>query len=255
MTPISAIIITFNEEKNISRCIESLQGVADEIVVVDSLSTDSTQQICAQHGVRFISHAFEGYVKQKNWARLQASHQWVLSLDADEALSIELRNSIIEIKQNPTADGYTMNRLNNYCGTWIHHCGWYPDRKLRLWNNAKGEWMGENPHDRFEMPNTSIINHLKGDLLHYTYHTILQHLNQINKFTAIAANERFRKGKNISILLLIFRPLFTFLKKYIIKRGFMDGYNGFVISVLSAYGSFLKDIQLRQLHKNKRDAK
>ena len=179
MTPISAIIITFNEEKNISRCIESLQGVADEIVVVDSLSTDSTQQICAQHGVRFISHAFEGYVKQKNWARLQASHQWVLSLDADEALSIELRNSIIEIKQNPTADGYTMNRLNNYCGTWIHHCGWYPDRKLRLWNNAKGEWMGENPHDRFEMPNTSIINHLKGDLLHYTYHTILQHLNQI----------------------------------------------------------------------------
>ena len=138
MVSLSAVIITYNEEKNIERCLLSLKGVVDEIVVVDSFSQDRTEAICAQYGVKFIQHAFEGHIQQKNWAITQASSPYVLSLDADEALSDELRQSILEAKNNWTAQGYFFNRLNNYCGQWIRHSGWYPDRKLRLWDARLG---------------------------------------------------------------------------------------------------------------------
>jgi glycosyltransferase involved in cell wall biosynthesis len=148
---ISCVIITLNEERNLARCIGSLQGVADDVVVVDSFSSDGTERIAKEHGARFVQHKFEGHIEQKNWAITQAQHSWVLSLDADEALSEELRNSITAAKQRDDADGYTMNRLTNYCGRWIRHGGWYPDRKLRLWDRRKGRWTGVNPHDRFEL--------------------------------------------------------------------------------------------------------
>ena len=134
MTKLSVVIITFNEEKNIARCLDSIESIADDIIVVDSFSTDQTKQICSQFNVRFIQHEFEGHIEQKNWALQQAKYPHVLSLDADEALTEPLQTLVRSIKENWTADGYTMNRLTNYCGQWIKHCGWYPDRKLRQVN-------------------------------------------------------------------------------------------------------------------------
>ena len=137
MTKLSVVIITFNEEKNIARCLASIENIADDIVVVDSFSTDKTEQICLKFKVRFIQHKFEGHIQQKNWALQHAKYPHVLSLDADEALDEKLKSQIESIKGNWIADGYTMNRLTNYCGQWIKHCGWYPDKKLNNYDNLE----------------------------------------------------------------------------------------------------------------------
>ncbi len=148
MPEISAVIITFNEERNIKRCIESVVGVADEIIVVDSFSTDKTAGICAKFDVRFIQTNFRGYVEQKNHALSLASCPVVLSPGADEALSPELERSIHGVKENWKYDGYYFNRRNNYCGKWLRYTSRHPDRKLRLWDKTKGRWGGLNPHDK-----------------------------------------------------------------------------------------------------------
>ena len=168
---ISCVVITYNEEKNIERCIKSVEGVVDDIVVVDSFSTDRTKEICTELNVRFVEHAFEGHIGQKNYAITLAKHPHILSLDADEALSEKLKDSIEEVKQNWRSDGYYFNRLTNYCGKWIEHCGWYPDKKLRLWDSRLGEWTGINPHDRYEMKDEAKLQFINGDLLHYSYYT------------------------------------------------------------------------------------
>jgi len=248
MAKISAVIITFNEEKNIGRCIDSLQNVADDIVVVDSFSTDNTKEICLAKKVRFIEHEFEGHIEQKNHAITQAKYTFVLSLDADEALSSALEKSILDIKENPLFDGYTMNRLTNYCGKWIKYCGWYPDTKLRLWNSTKGKWGGINPHDKFIMVKEVHISHLKGDIEHYSYYTREQHLMQIEKFSTISAKALFDKKKKTSIFNLIFNPLASFLKSYIFNLGFLDGTTGFYICRQSAYANYLKYKKLKELY-------
>lgn len=248
---ISVVIITFNEERNIGRCLDSVMEVADDIVVVDSFSTDRTEEICKEKGVRFVQHAFEGHIEQKNWAITQAKYQRVLSLDADEALDDRLRMEIRDIKSNWTHDGYTMNRLTNYCGKWIRHCGWYPDRKLRLWDSSKGVWTGVNPHDRYEMQQGATIAHLAGDLLHYSFYTIDQHIKQINYFTDLSSNAYYKKGKRSDILSIAIRPRITFLKMFIFKLGFLDGYYGWVICRNSAHATFLKYTKLRELQKEK----
>ncbi len=251
MIPLSVAIITFNEENNIARCIESAIPVADDIVVVDSFSTDDTANICKQKGARFIQHAFEGHIEQKNWAISQARHPHILSLDADEALDSVLQQSILAVKSTWKHDGYFVNRFNNYCGQWIRHTGWYPDRKLRLWDSRKGSWQGENPHDRFEMRPGATTGRLKGNLLHYSYANISDHIDQIQKFSTIAAQARFKKGKQISIPMIVMRSWLIFWKKYLLKLGILDGYHGYLISTLTAYATFLKDIKLRELQKKK----
>lgn len=253
--PISVVIITLNEERNIAKCLDSVKAIADDVVVIDSFSTDKTEEICISHGARFVRHRFEGHIQQKNWAITQAKYPHILSLDADEVLSDELIEAIKEIKDNWKGDGYTMNRLNNYCGKWIRHTGWYPDRKLRLWDSRRGEWTGLNPHDRFEMQPGTTVGHLKGDILHYSFNSISEHIRQINKFSDISAMAKFSKGVSIPLLFTLLRTLAVFLKKYFLKLGFLDGYYGFVISRLSAYGVFLKDIKLRELHRRNKDGR
>jgi glycosyltransferase involved in cell wall biosynthesis len=250
MAFISAVIITYNEEKNIERCLKSVLKVADEIVILDSFSTDRTKEICQNYATKFLTHKFEGYRQQKNLAVAQASHNWVLSLDADEALSLELERSILEIKDSPGYDGYFVNRLNRYCGTWIRHSNWYPDRKLRLFNRTKGEWKGTNPHDRYIMNSGAKTGRLKGDLLHFVIDSYEAHIEKANNFSSIAAKEYYKMGKKTNPLSMTFRMIWRFLKAYVFKRGFLDGYNGFVISSLSAYTSFLKYLKLRQLYLN-----
>lgn len=245
MPHISVVIITYNEERNIERCLQSVQGIADEILVVDSFSTDRTQEICRHYGVRFVQHAFEGYIEQKNWATSQARYDYVLFLDADEALSDELRRSIKEVKDNWTHDGYTFNRLTNYCGRWIRHTSWYPSRKLRLYDRRKGQWDGINPHDQFVMTEKANIRHLDGDLLHYSYYTIAQQIQQINNFTEIIAQSYHQKGLlPIFAWHVVFHPLWRFFRDYTIKLGFLDGFYGFVISLNGAYEVYLKYLKI-----------
>lgn len=249
MISISVVIITFNEEKNISRCLDSIVGVADDVVVVDSYSKDKTEEICRTKGARFIQHAFEGHIEQKNWAITQAKHPYILSLDADEALDEELKKSIVAIKQNWTSDGYYMNRLTNYCGKWIKHCGWYPDKKLRLWDSRKGKWAGVNPHDRYEMIPDANIAFLKGDILHYSYYTEEDHFKQIEYFTTISSLEYYKKGKKTNIMILYISPIVKFIRDYIIKLGILDGKEGYMISRNSAYATYQKYLKLSLLWK------
>ena len=248
---LSVTIITLNEEKNIERCIRSVQGLADEILVVDSYSTDRTPEICERLEVRFVQNPFAGYIEQNNFALQQAAHNHMLAIDADEALSPELYQSIQQAKQHWTGDGYRFNRLTNYCGQWIRHCGWYPDTKLRLWDRRKGEWGGVNPHYSVKLPDEASVQHLKGDLLHYSYYTVSDHYAQINKFTSITAQDYHKKGKKTILLLhLVLYPPLTFLSRFIFKLGFLDGYAGFLVCKSTAYTKFLKYVKLHELNNN-----
>jgi glycosyltransferase involved in cell wall biosynthesis len=250
MPQISVVIITFNEEKNIARCLESVKNIADDVVVVDSFSTDATQQICNAQGVRFIQHVFEGHIEQKNWAITQAKYPHILSLDADEALDDTLQTNILAIKNNWSQDGYYINRLTNYCGQWVRHCGWYPDKKLRLWDSRKGAWGGTNPHDKYElMAGDKNVNHLAGDILHYSYYTIDDHYKQVAYFTDIAAKALYLQGKKASFLVLVISPVIKFIRDYFFKLGLLDGLTGFTICKISAYATYLKYYKLQQLYK------
>ncbi|MGB0881416.1 MAG: glycosyltransferase family 2 protein [Vicingaceae bacterium] len=248
---LSVVIITFNEEKNIARCLDSVMRIADDIVVVDSFSTDNTKQICIEKGVRFVEHKFDGHIEQKNWAITQAKHQYVLSLDADEALTSELQQAIVKIKNNWQADGYSFNRLTNFCGTWIKHCGWYPDKKLRLWDTTKGKWGGDNPHDKVIMEKGITVKHIPLDILHYSFYTVEQHLKQIDFFTDISAKAAYEKGKASNGFTIFYKSTFKFFRDYILKLGFLDGYHGYVVCKNSAYAKRLKYTKLRELNRKK----
>jgi len=250
MPKLSVVIITFNEERNIGRCIGSVREVADEIVVVDSFSTDRTREICENSGVKFIEHAFEGHIQQKNFAITQAKYPHQLSLDADEALSEELKAEILKIKVDWKSDGYRMNRLTNYCGKWIHHCGWYPDTKLRLYDSTKGAWGGVNPHDKFEMNPGSKVGFLKGDILHYSYYTVEEHIRQADKFSTIAAKELVSLGKTVTYFQIFVNPVAKFIRNYILRLGFLDGYFGFIICRIAAHETYLKYTKARQLRRS-----
>ena len=251
---ISAVIITYNEERNIGRCLDSLSGVADEIVVVDCYSTDRTEEICRLYNTIFIKHKFSGHIQQKNWAVLQASSPYILSLDADEALSEKLKDSILKVKDNWTHDGYLFSRLNSYCGKWIRHSSWYPSRKLRLWDSRKGYWGGINPHDKYVLNRGTRSKVLKGDLLHYSYYTIEEHMQQINSFSSIMARSYYERGKKAGFSGLTLHPFWSFIKNYIFLRGFMDGYYGYIISVNSAHEVFLKYAKLRDIYMEEKEA-
>ncbi len=248
---ISVVVITYNEERNIRRCLESVQDFAAEIIVVDSGSKDKTTEICRELGATVIHHPFEGHVEQKNFALTQAGNEWVLSLDADEALTAELKASVIALEGMPKVDGFTMNRLTSYCGQWIRHSGWYPDQKLRLFNRHKGKWSGTNPHDKFNLEAGCATAHLRGDLLHYSYHSLADHHDKINLFSTIGAQAMFEQGQRSSILKIVFKPMARFLRHYVFKMGFLDGLMGYNIAVNTAHASFLKYLRLYYLQKGR----
>ncbi|TAH40325.1 MAG: glycosyltransferase family 2 protein [Bacteroidetes bacterium] len=248
---LSITIITFNEERNIARCLDSVKDIADEIVVVDSFSSDRTEEICKRYNVRFIRNAFVGHIEQKNFALDQVSFKHVLSLDADEALSPELLRSIEVLKENWNDEAYSISRLTNYCGKWVRHGSWYPDRKVRLFIKGKGKWAGENPHDAYIPDENSIIRKLKGDLLHYSYYSTEGHIAQVNKFTSVGAQSAFKAGQKANSFMLLYKPFYKFIRDYFFKLGFMDGYAGFVIARISAHATFLKYVKLIELQKKK----
>ncbi len=251
MIKLSAVIITYNEEEHLEKCLTSLVDVADEIIVVDSFSTDKTKIICKSFNVTFVQHVFEGYIEQKNFALSQASNDYILSLDGDEALSKELKISILKVKSNWQFDGYYCNRLNNYCGQWIKHSDWYPDKKLRLFKKESGQWKGINPHDCYTLKKSKTKGKLSGDLLHWIYKNYQEHNLKVERFSTIAAEAYFKLGKKASIFKIIFRPTWAFFKAYFLRLGFLDGLNGLVICVQAFNVTFLKYIKLRELIKSK----
>tara|TARA_R110002050_G_scaffold68095_5_gene147729 strand:- start:38712 stop:39470 length:759 start_codon:yes stop_codon:yes gene_type:complete len=251
MIKVSAVIITFNEEEHLEKCLSSLVGIVDEIIVVDSFSTDRTPEICKAFSVSFFQHAFEGYIEQKNYAVTLAKYPYILSLDGDEALSEDLKTSIINVKSNWQFDGYYCNRLNNYCGQWIKHSDWYPDRKLRLFKKGCGSWKGINPHDRYTLDKNVKSGYLKGDLLHWIYRDYSEHNLKVERFSTIAANAYFKLGKKSSLFKIIFRPSWAFFKAYFLRLGFLDGLNGLIICVQTYNVTFLKYVKLYRLWKIK----
>ncbi len=245
---ISTVIITLNEEKKIERCLKSVSEISDEIIVVDSFSTDKTQEICERYNVKFIEHKFVGYRDQKNFAMNSASYNYVLSLDADEELSEQLQRKIIEMKNEGLKyDAYFFNRLNNIGGTWIKHGEWYPDAKIRLWNRKKGEWGGQNVHETVKMREKAVVSKLKLDLLHYPYNNIIEYNTQFMRFARIWAEEKSKANKESSLFSAIFHAFVKFFRGYFFKLGFLDGFYGFVIAKTSAHYTFLKYAHLREL--------
>lgn len=252
---LSAVIITFNEERNIGRCLDSLAGVADEVVVVDSFSNDRTEQICREKGARFIQHAFAGHIEQKNFALEQAQFPHVLSLDADEALSDTLRQSILAVKAGWRCDAYAMNRLTNYCGQWIRHSGWYPDRKVRLFDRRRGRWGGQNPHDKVEMAPGATLGFLPGDLLHYSYYTVEEHDARAHRYAVIAARAMLARGRRGSWVRVAVSPVFKFVRNYLFRLGFLDGQAGWTICHMAALETYWKYRHLIQLEKAQKEGR
>ncbi|MFS4483256.1 glycosyltransferase family 2 protein [Hyunsoonleella sp. 2307UL5-6] len=250
MIKLSGVIITFNEERNIEACLKSLVNVVDEIVVVDSFSTDQTKAICSKYKVTFIEQSFLGYIEQKNFALKQAKHNYIVSLDGDEALSETLQKSIITLKSNWEFDGYFCNRFNNFCGQWIKHSDWYPNKKLRVFDRRKAEWKGINPHDNVLLKDSkSKTGHLQGDILHWTYQTYSEFNNKTEYFSTIAAKAYFDKGKTASFIKIVGNPTWAFFKAYVLRLGFLDGINGFVICAQTANITFLKYTKLLELQR------
>lgn len=250
MIQLSTVVITFNEEKNIARCIDSVLKVSDEVIVIDSYSTDNTKKICIDKNVKFVEHKFENYIEQKNWALSQTKYNYVLSLDADEAIDNELETEILKIKNNWQSDGYFINRLTNYCGKWIYFGGWYPDRKLRLFDKTKCKWGGVNPHDKIEFnAKNPKLEKLNGKILHYSFYTIEDHKTKIKKYSEIAAKAYLLNGIKGSYLKIVINPTVKFIKTYILKLGIFDGYYGWKIATLSAFETYLKYKKLIDIQK------
>ncbi|MBT8129513.1 MAG: glycosyltransferase family 2 protein [Gammaproteobacteria bacterium] len=239
MPKISACIISFNEEKKIEDCLKSLQPVVDEIVVIDSLSSDRTREIAGNYTDKIYEQEFLGHIEQKNLAVDKASHDWVLSLDCDERLSEQLQRSILAVKNKlDSADAYCMSRKTFYVYRWLNHC-WYPDIKTRLFNRNSSRWGGTNPHDHIETQGGNIVR-LEGDIYHYSFDSISDHLQTIDKFTEIGADELIRKNKRFNMFSPLTHATWLFIKLYIIKRGFLDGFAGLTVSILSYMHVYIK---------------
>lgn len=239
---ISVSIITFNEEHNLIDCLESVRG-CDEIVVVDSFSTDRTVEIARRYTDRVIQRAWPGYVAQKNFALEQCTGDWILCLDADERCTPELRDEIRgALVVSDSTVGYTMSRHTRYLGRWINHGGWYPDRKLRLVRRGRARWEGVDPHDKLVADGPTAD--LQGEIHHFTYRSFAHQLRIVNKFSDVAVDEWIKEGRLPSLFLMLFHPPIKFLECYVWKLGFLDGLAGFIIAVTSSFYAFAKHVKL-----------
>jgi glycosyltransferase involved in cell wall biosynthesis len=245
---ISAVIITFNEEKRLEPALKSLAGLVSEIVVVDSFSADSTVKLAKKYTNKVFQRKWTDYTDQKNYANTRTSFPWILSLDADERISPELREEILEIKkEEPECSGFSIPRQVYYLGRWIRHSGWYPDRKLRLFRKDRARWEGEYVHERLVIEGK--IQKLSGSIHHFTYRNISEHLDRINKFSELGAQKLYAKRNKCRWHHLVFMPLFRFMKSFFWRAGFLDGYPGFIVSVLNGYSIFLRYAKLKEIWK------
>lgn len=247
---ISAVLITLNAVDTIRPCIEALKKVCDEVIVLDSDSTDGTVEICKELNVDIRSQKWLGYSQTKNLGNKLAKNDWILSIDSDEVLSDELIKNINEL--NPkNGEVYSLDRLTNYCGKWIYHCGWYPEWKIRLFNKNDVKWQGDFVHETLSIPKEFQIKKLKGKLFHYSYKDSNDHLKRLKKYAKLSAQDRFKKGKKASFVKRYLAPIARFFRTYFIKKGILDGKEGFIISKRSAYMVWLRYDILNNLWKEK----
>ena len=251
MQLLSVVIITFNEEQNIARCIDSVKMLADEIIVLDSYSTDATADIAREMGACVYREKFRGYIGQKNLAMQFASHDYILSLDADEALDPQLARSILREKETFQFRAYKMNRCTNFCGRYIRHGLWYPDAKIRLFDRRIGKWGGLNPHDKVQLAEGFAVKKLEGDILHYSFNSVDDHVWQNNRLSSIAAASMYHSGKRSSWFKMLVRPAWAFVNGFFLRFGFIDGRDGFIIAVNTAHQVFLKYTKLYSLQKGR----
>ena len=253
MIKLSGVIITYNEQEHLRKCLSSLVDIVDEIIVVDSYSTDKTEEICKEFNVTFVQQKFLGYFEQKNFAVTQANHDYILSLDGDEALSDRLKTSILELKKEWKHPGYYCNRRNNYCGKWIRFSDWYPDKKLRLFKKDSGEWKGINPHDTYKLKPKLKSGKLKGDILHWIYRDYDEHKEKVEHFSTIGAKSYFDLNISAPLFKVYFRPSWAFFKAYFLRLGILDGVYGWRICKQTFITTYLKYSKLRQHWKEARD--
>lgn len=233
MPAITVVIITLNEEQNIGRCLDSVVGLADEVLVLDSGSTDRTIEICHEKGAKVVPIKWKGYAATKNEGNAMASNGYILSLDADEALSDQLKSNLLAIK-NQLQGAYTFNRLAYYCGKPIKHCGWYPDRKMRLFPKGTANWEGAYVHETLNLKSGIQNQQIEGDLLHFTYYTIEEHRERAAKYARLASEKLIAEKKKGLLLKAIFSPSWRFIQMYFLKLGFLDGWRGFMISKITS---------------------
>ena len=250
MPNLSAVVITRNEEANIGRCLQSLQ-IADEIIVIDSGSTDRTVEIAESMGARVFSIQWTGYGPAKKEGVSKASGKWIISLDADEELSPELAREIsgtvlLEMEHN----GYYTRRKTNFLGRWIYHCGWYPDYVLRLFKKADGDFNDSVVHERVVLNGRT--GFLKGEILHYSYKNVERYFEKFNNYTTMGAEQAYKSGKKAGWYHIALKPPVAFIKHYIMKLGFLDGLEGFIISVFSAMAVMVKYSKLKEIIKRKK---
>lgn len=248
---ITATIITLNEARNIGRCIDSLRDVCDEIIVLDSFSTDSTLEICKEKGVRFEQRKWEGYSASKNYLNELATHDYIFSIDADEAPDEVLQSEIVRIKKEGLNGTYAVNRLTNYCGSWIKNSGWYPDVKTRIFPKNKSTWQGEYVHEELIVDGNPAPSLLAGHLLHYSYYDFTDHRERADKYSILTAKKMNARGKRASALKPYLSAFGRFMSMYILKRGFLDGRMGWHIARISALSNILKYKELRRLNHGK----
>ena len=237
MIPVSVVIVTLNEERNIEDALKSAADF-DEIIVVDSFSTDKTVEICKRYTDKFYQHEWSGYAKQKQRAVDYAVSPWVLILDADERITAELRDEIAEAIERPDNAGFSVPRMNFFLGTWIRHSGWWPDYTLRLFRKDMGAIEDREVHERVVVKGS--VGKLKSCLEHYTYRTISDYIRKMDIYATLAAREIRKKSGRPGIVAILIKPCITFLKMYILRLGFLDGMHGMLLAVLYGYYTFLK---------------
>jgi len=245
--PLTSTIITFNEERNIARCIDALLPISDEIIVLDSFSTDKTVEICKAKGVRIEQREWKGYSNAKNYLNQLATHEYIFSVDADEAPDAVLQKEIMLQKQVGFKGVYAVNRLTNYCGKWIKHSGWYPDVKTRIFPKSESLWEGEYVHEELVIKNNPMPKQLKGHLLHYSYYSQKEHRARADKYSELTAVKMYKKGKRVGPLKPYISALGRFVAMYLIKAGFLDGSAGFHIARISALSNIYKYKELIRL--------
>src|SRR5690554_708244 len=244
---LTSTIITFNEERNIARCIEALLPISDEIIVLDSFSTDRTVEICKAFGVRIEQREWKGYSNAKNYLNQLASHEYIFSVDADEAPDEILQNHILDQKNSGFEGVYSVNRLTNYCGVWIKHSGWYPDVKTRVFPKSKSQWEGEYVHEELVIDGNPVPIALEGHLLHYSYYSHEEHRERADKYSKLTAVKMYKKGKRVGPFKPYVSAVGRFVAMYLIKAGFLDGKAGFHIARISALSNIYKYKELIRL--------
>ena len=249
MDKLSVIIITLNEERNIERALKSVVDLADEIIVLDSLSTDKTEEICSKFDVRFVKEKWQGYSASKNFANSLATNDWILSLDADEEVDPEMQKDILQHKSNGFKGVYVLNRLTNYCGSWIKHSTWYPDKKVRIFNKSITKWVGEFVHEELEFSEEVTETLVKGHLNHYSYYDYKDHRERADKYSLLTAQKMNAAGKKAGPLKPYLSALARFFSMYFVHLGFLDGWAGFKIAQISAQSNVVKYKTLRKLNK------